>query len=257
MLKQTLRLTVFATLLTSISSQAQEIDTRQGGNELETKDIFEMSLEDLLNLTVELKTGSFLDLDIKSSPISLTLITKEQISLSGARHLSDLLEIYVPGFQYMYNKWNGIIWGMRGVAADRNTKVVFLLNGHQMNHDSRDGAMAELDLGLLGDIERVEVLRGPAGLTYGSGAIAGVVNVVTKQYKESTVELKYTTQTWNGVGYNDALEIGANKKVNDNFNVAITGGYRASQGPDFGKNRIWGRGSWPYPGWDVNNPLSE
>ncbi|MFQ3575208.1 MAG: TonB-dependent receptor plug domain-containing protein [Cytophagales bacterium] len=239
------------------SALAQEVDKKNtpNDNQEQIQDVFEMSLEDLLNLAVELKTGSFLDLDIKSSPISLTMITKDQIMLSGSRHLSELLEIYVPGFQYMYNKWNGIIWGMRGVAADRNTKIVFLVNGHQMNHESRDGAMAELDLGLLGDIERVEVLRGPAGLTYGSGAIAGVVNVVTKQYTKDALEVRYSSQTWNGKGFNDGLEVLANKKINDKLNIAVTGGFRASQGADFGKNRIWGRGSWPYPGWDNDNPL--
>ncbi len=52
-----------------------------------------------------------------------------------------------------------------------------------MNHESRDGAMAEISLGLLGDVKRVEVLRGPGGLVYGSGAIAGVINVVTEEYE--------------------------------------------------------------------------
>ena len=65
---------------------------------------------------------------------------KQRIENSGARHLSELLEIYVPGFQYMYNKWNGLIWGMRGVANDRNAKSIFLVNGHKLNSQSRDGS---------------------------------------------------------------------------------------------------------------------
>lgn len=134
-------------------------------------DLLDLSLEELLNMKVT--SGSFLDLDLKNSALSLTVINQEQIHLSGARHLSELLEIYVPGFQYMYNKWNGVIWGMRGVAADRNTKFIFLVNGHKMNTEARDGANMELDLGMLGDIERVEIIRGPSGLIYGSGAIGG------------------------------------------------------------------------------------
>lgn len=106
----------------------------------------DLSLSSLLNLA--LQTGSFLELDLKKSPLSMTVITRDQVTASGARHLTELLEIYVPGFQYMYNKWNGEIWGMRGVAADRNTKFIFLVNGHKMNHESRDGAMSELNLGL-------------------------------------------------------------------------------------------------------------
>lgn len=218
------------------------------------EDVFELSIEDLLNLSVELTTGSFLELDLKSSPISLTLINKDQIELSGARHLSELLEIYVPGFQYMYNKWNGVIWGMRGVAADRNTKVVFLINGHQMNHESRDGAMSELDLGLLGDIQQIEVLRGPAGLAYGSGAIAGVVNIVTKTYDKDMLEVRTSTQAWQKGRLGGSVEVMGNKKVNENLNVAVTGGVRMSEGPAQNENRIFGRGSWPYPGWLSSGP---
>ena len=59
----------------------------------------ELSLQELLE--VNLSTGSFLEIDIQHSPINLTIIDEEKIRHSGARHLSELLEIYVPGFQYM------------------------------------------------------------------------------------------------------------------------------------------------------------
>lgn len=143
----------------------------------------QLSLNDLLS--VQLETGSFLELDLKNSPMSMTLIPKDQINNSGARHLSELLEIYVPGFQYMANKWNGYVWGMRGVTGDKNDKIIVLVNGRKMNMQSFHGFAQEYTLGLLGDIERVEVLRGPAGLVYGSGAIAGVVNIVTKKGEDT------------------------------------------------------------------------
>ena len=54
-------------------------------------------------------------------------------------------------------------WGMRGVVNDRHTKLIYLVNGHKMNAQARDGFQGEVVLGLLNDIERVEVLRGPAG----------------------------------------------------------------------------------------------
>ena len=84
-----------------------------------------LSLSDLL--TMEITTGSFLNLDIRKSPLSMTIITREMIRSSGARHMSELLEIYVPGFQYMFNKYNGTLWAMRGVTNDRNTKIIYLI----------------------------------------------------------------------------------------------------------------------------------
>lgn len=216
--------------------------------------LFSLSLEDLLNLNVSIKTGSFLDVDLKRSPATLTIITKEQIELSGARHLSELLEIYTPGFQYMVNKWNGIIWGMRGVAADRNTKIIFLVNGQKMNHESRDGAMSELDLGMLYDIERVEVLRGPAGLVYGSGAIAGVVNIVTKDVADGEKSIRTNLHTWNMASNGAGFETNLNHKVNKDFAIGVSFGMRFSEGNGSERGRIYGRGSWPYPSWVSDIP---
>lgn len=209
--------------------------------------IEDLSLSDLMNIA--LQTGSFLDLDLTKSPLSMTVITQEQVQYSGARHLTELLEIYVPGFQYMYNKWNGEIWGMRGVAADRNTKFLFLVNGHKMNHESRDGAMSELSLGLLGDIERVEVLRGPAGLVYGSGAIAGIVNIVTKRYEEDKTVVRGGLGTWDFSGVSKEIGADVYRDLGDNQNLVFSMGYRTSDGLAAEEARLWGRPHWPYPQW--------
>lgn len=218
-------------------------------SQIENEDLFQYSLKDLLNLKIDLKTGSFLDLDLKETPVSLTLITEDQIETSGARHLSELLEIYVPGFQYMYNKWNGIIWGMRGVASNRNTAFIFLVNGHKMNHESRDGAMSELDLGFLNDIERIEVLRGPAGLVYGSGSIAGVINIVTKTYLSNTGEIITSAQSWDLKTYGASGEGIIHREIGEQISLTVGVGYRQSQGAGQNQSRIWGKAAWPYPFW--------
>jgi|GEM_PF-953687 len=215
----------------------------------------DLSLDDLLELKIT--TGSFLDLDLSKSPLSMTVISKDQVQRSGSRNLSELLEIYVPGFQYMYNKWNGEIWGMRGVAADRNTKILFLVNGHKMNMESRDGAMSEISLGLLGDIQRVEVLRGPAGLVYGSGAIAGIINVVTDRHedKDKLDNVSVALGTYDLNTTNSEVNATVHRKTeDDNFTLDI--GYRESQGTGQERSRIYGRASWPYPQWLDNPPAN-
>ncbi|NLB64379.1 MAG: TonB-dependent receptor [Fibrobacter sp.] len=211
----------------------------------------DLSLSSLLSLALE--TGSFLDLDLMKSPLSMTVIKKEDVNSSGARHLSELLEIYVPGFQYMYNKWNGEIWGMRGVAADRNTKFIFLVNGHKMNHESRDGAMSEINLGLFGDVERVEVLRGPAGLVYGSGAIAGIVNIVTKRYETDQTVVRGGLGTWDFDGTSKEIGVDVYQGFDDNQSLVVSLGYRQSDGLKPEEARLWGRPHWPYPQWLGNN----
>jgi outer membrane receptor protein involved in Fe transport len=202
------------------------------------------SLADLMNL--KLQTGSFLELDLSKSPVSMTIIDRDKLKLSGARTLTEALEVYVPGFQYMFNKWNGTLWGMRGVANDRNSKFIFLVNGHKMNTEARDGAFQETELGLLGDIQRVEVLRGPAGLVYGSGAIAGIVNVVTREATQNSTEIV----TDMGTGGNFAqkswgIQAMSFSTLGEGKSLVTSMGYRQDDGLGNGVSRLFGQASWP------------
>jgi len=195
--------------------------------------IDELSLGDLLSMKIT--TGSFLELDLQKSPLSMTVITKEMVRTSGARHISELLEIYVPGFVYNINKYYGFVWGMRGVSNDRNTKVIYLVNGHKMNNQARDGFQGETSLGLLGDIERVEVLRGPAGLVYGSGAIAGIVNVVTKKADDN----KSCVTVNSAIDGSKSVEANLFGAPKDGRSFSVSAGYKQSDGLPLGGTRIY------------------
>lgn len=222
---------------------AQEEITPKVESDSIFEEIYSMSLEEMLSLKVT--TGSFLNLDLRNSSVNMTIITSEQIEASGARHLSEAIEIFVPGFQYMINKWNGIIWGMRGIASDRNTKFIVLVNGHKMNMESRDGYMAELDLGLLDDIERIEVLRGPAGLVYGSGAIAGVINIITKEFNKDEIVVSAKANTWSMNTYGQEMQMNISRKLSEKANIRVDAGARKSDGVGVEQSKILGRPSWP------------
>jgi outer membrane receptor protein involved in Fe transport len=197
----------------------------------------ELSLGDILSMKIT--TGSFLELDLTKSPLSMTVITKDMVRNSAARHMSELLEIYVPGFIYNINKYYGNVWAMRGISNDRNTKVIYLVNGHKMNTQAREGFQGETSLGLLGDIERVEVLRGPAGLVYGSGAIAGIVNVVTKKAEDA----KSNVQVVGALDGSKSIEANLYGKPNDDASFAITAGFKQSDGLPLGMTRIYPTGN--------------
>jgi outer membrane receptor protein involved in Fe transport len=221
------------------ASQARADEPEPAAHD-ELQELRALSLEELM--TLPLATGSFLQLDLYQSPLALTVIQREQIKASGARTLSELLEIYVPGFQSMVNKWNGDLWGLRGVAPDRNTKIIFLINGLKQNNESKDGAYTELDLGLLGDIERIEVLRGPAGLIYGSGAIAGVVNLVTRRLEVPGGELSSSY----GSGHSASGEALATVHSGE-WALTVAAGFRRSDGLGDRQTRVYGEPSWPNP----------
>lgn len=206
----------------------------------------DLSLADLLN--IKLQTGSFLDLDLTKSPLSMTVIDRSKVEMSGARDLSELLEIYVPGFQVAVNKWNGKVWMMRGITNDRNTKLLVLVNGHKMNTEARDGFIQEQAMGLLDDVERVEVLRGPAGMVYGSGAIAGIVNIVTRRPLNTSSSAYARAGTWSSLSNTSgAVQGTVFGKLSDERSVMASLGWEKSDGSGFGASRIYGHPQYPSP----------
>jgi len=145
----------------------------------EPVDLLAYDLEDLSQISISDSIVTLTPADPKSLPASVTTITQTQIMQSGARSLDELLEIYVPGFAYMY-KTEGNQMGMRGIISDRNNKILLLVNGQKMNVMARDGgAITERWFPLLGDIRRITVINGPGSAVYGAGAIAGVINIET------------------------------------------------------------------------------
>ncbi len=210
-------------------------------------------------LDIKLQTGSFLELDLAKSPLSMTVIERSRIRAAGSRNLTELLEVYVPGFTYMYNKWNGVTWGMRGVMTDRNSKFIVLVNGHKMNTEARDGFIQETLLPGMNEIERIEALRGPAGLVYGSGAIAGIINIVTRKAESDRVELSATLGTWGSLGQTSRLLEGTVMMApSGGGQYTMYGAWSESDGRGNLENRIYGGAGWPYPTWedhDIRNGL--
>lgn len=113
-------------------------------------------------------------------PVSVTVIRSEQIRLSGARTLNDLLMIYVPGY-FKVEDQDDTIAGFRGLAPDSNSKVLLLLNGVNLNTEWQFGPPDSIINSMnLDYIERIEVIRGPGSVTLGQGALLGVINIITK-----------------------------------------------------------------------------
>ncbi len=139
--------------------------------------LLNFSLEELMNISV--KTGNITGLVMSKTPVSITTITSNDLAVTPARNLYDILEVYVPG-AISYQHWDSPILGMRGIVTDRNYKYLLLVNGRNMNLKAHSGATSELELWDLSDIEKIDVIRGPGSVTYGPGAVAGIINIITK-----------------------------------------------------------------------------
>ena len=145
-------------------------------------DFFEMPLTKLMAVEIVVP-ATITEKDPFKTPASVTVITAEDIAVTPARNILDLMEIYVPGMLYM-NHSMGPTPGIRGIIADRQYKFLVNVDGINVNIKSTYGARLELLNWELSDIDRIEVVRGPGSVTYGPGAIGGVINIYTKSAKK-------------------------------------------------------------------------
>lgn len=139
----------------------------------------EEGLEFLLFQEIPIVSGTLTQTQKNKSPVSTTVITREQLKLAPARNLYDVLEIFVPGFQYRTH-FDSSHMGVRGQLINRDYTWILLVNGVFANQTSHNGIVSELENWDLNDIEKIEVVRGPGSVTYGPGAVAGVISITTK-----------------------------------------------------------------------------
>ncbi len=111
-------------------------------------------------------------------PVTTQVITSEEIELSGVTDVGDLVGKYVTGHYHKYNSLLSPV-GLRGFRTDSHgsdlaSHVLILIDGHRIG----TGNAAKINLDR---VERVEVIKGPASALYGSAAMGGVVNLITKK----------------------------------------------------------------------------
>lgn len=111
-------------------------------------------------------------------PAPVTVIDRQTIEENGYVTLSDALAA-VPGFRLVQS--GGLGQQASGFARGANSRqVLVLINGVPVNDPSDPNGAFNFGNELLGDIERIEVVRGPVSSLYGSAAIGGVVNLITR-----------------------------------------------------------------------------
>ena len=169
---------------------------------ISVKQLMAFSLEDLQTVKVK-GIANLTELKTSQIPATLTTITTKQIEQTPARNIYDLIEVYVPGAMWL-NHTEGPKLGMRGLRADRNYKILILINGRPINDKHKLAANAELNTWDLNDIEKIEIINGPGSVIHGPGAVEGVVNIITKTASQSeTINVQaHLNATYNMKGGN-------------------------------------------------------
>lgn len=122
-------------------------------------------------------SGTRSEIDAVDSPVRVDVISREDIEQSGARDLGELLEEQ-PGL-IINRSFRGDEIQMQGLDPEY---VLVLVNGDRM--PGRIGGAIDLGRYSMEDIERIEIVRGASSAMYGSDAIGGVINIITRRNRE-------------------------------------------------------------------------
>ncbi len=140
-------------------------------------DLFSLSLEELMQVKITSATRT--EESLRTAPSSVSVFTREQISQLGVDYLHEILN-YVPGFQAFRqeeasNEYYHSARGHRSSTSSR--EALILLDGQRLNREF-DNATA-IPMLPLGNVEKIEFIRGPGSAIYGSNAFLGVISITT------------------------------------------------------------------------------
>ncbi|MFK7929406.1 MAG: TonB-dependent receptor plug domain-containing protein, partial [Myxococcota bacterium] len=113
------------------------------------------------------------------SPSTLSVLTADDVRMSGATDVTDLLR-RVVGVDVMSMASGQPEISIRGFNRELNNKVLVLIDGRSVYWDFIGTTQWDSFPVVLEEIERIEVIRGPGSAVYGANAVTGVVNIITK-----------------------------------------------------------------------------
>ena len=143
-------------------------------------DLYSLSLEQLLKIKV---TGSTLTPEsFRIVPAAVSVFSYEELSRMGLDTLDELMNL-VPGFQ----SYRSSIGPMQSPFSSRGRRIgipaaeiLIVLDGHRVDEPRTSGSANIIPKYPLMNIERIEFIRGPGAAVYGSNAMMGVVNIITR-----------------------------------------------------------------------------
>lgn len=141
-------------------------------------------LESLLGREIEVTSVSKSAQKLSDSAAAIFVVTHEDIRRMGARSIPEALRI-VPGLEVARvsaHTWAVTARGFNGVFAN---KLLVLIDGRTVYTPLFAGTFWDENDVLLEDVDRIEVIRGPGATLWGSNAVNGIINVITKSAKDT------------------------------------------------------------------------
>jgi iron complex outermembrane receptor protein len=146
------------------------------------EDLNQLSLEDLGK--VEITTVSKASEPMQKTPAAAYVITREEIERSGATSLPEALRL-APGVEVARIDADHWSVSVRGFAGQFSKSLLVLIDGRSVYTPLFSGVYWDAQNVMLEDIDQIEVIRGPGGTIWGANAVNGVINIITKNAKDT------------------------------------------------------------------------
>jgi len=163
--------------------------------------------------------------EIRKIPANVTVITKEEIERSNARATVDLLRDEVGGVvRDYYGTGKTASVDMRGFGETAISNVLVLVDGRRDNEIDLSGT--DWTQSPIGQIERIEIVRGSGSVLYGDNAVGGVINIITRK-----PEKPFSARLDGVLGsYDDYRVAGSAGGKWGRLSAILNGGYQATDG---------------------------
>ncbi len=172
-------------------------------------------------------SASRLSQPISETPNAITVIDRKMIVASGARNFADVFKL-VPSMYVAYENGHTPIVSYRGVTDAYARRMQVLVDGRSIYmpiFGHVDWAELPLDIG---DIERIEVVRGPSAASHGSNSVQGVINISTRP--ASDAHKAEVSARWGEAGVSDLA--GRFGGAGENWDYRVTLASRGDSGFD-------------------------
>src|SRR2546421_5397588 len=148
----------------------------------QSSDLADLSLEELANL--EITSVSRRAERLADAPASVFVITGEDIRRSGVTSLPEALRL-APNLEVARIDARQYAISARGFNNSIGNKLLVLIDGRTVYTPLFSGVFWDAQDTLLEDIERIEVISGPGATLWGANAVNGVINIITKDAKDT------------------------------------------------------------------------
>ncbi len=150
--------------------------------ELTERRLTQVSLEQLGQ--IEVTTASKRPVKVNRTPAAIYVVTQEDIKRSGATSIPEALRL-VPGVEVARIDSDTWSLGVRGFGSTLSRSVLVLIDGRSVYTPLFAGVYWQVQDTLIEDSERIEVIRGPGGTIWGANAVNAVINIITKNAKDT------------------------------------------------------------------------